>query len=44
MEFALEEVKKSIEGKGGNFLLKTNPVVLGENEKSMLFIIELEMY
>ncbi len=32
---ALEEVKRSIEEKGGNFLIETNPVVLGENEKSI---------
>lgn len=35
MNSALQEVKKSIEAKGGNFLLETNPEVLGENEKSV---------
>ena len=35
MNKALEEVKKSIEAKGGSFLIETNPVVLGENEKSI---------
>ena len=35
MNAALQEVKKSIEAKGGNFLLETNPEVLGENEKSV---------
>ena len=35
MNKALEEVKKSIESKGGGFLIETNPVVLGENEKSI---------
>lgn len=33
---ALAEVKKSIEEKGGNFLLESNPTVLGENEKSIV--------
>ena len=36
MNAALQEVKKSIEAKGGNFLLETNPEVLGENEKSVV--------
>lgn len=35
MNAALQEVKKTIEAKGGNFLLETNPEVLGENEKSV---------
>jgi len=35
MNKALEEVKKSIESKGGSFLIETNPVILGENEKSI---------
>ena len=35
MNAALQEVKKTIEAKGGNFLLETNHVVLGENEKSV---------
>jgi len=35
MKAALAEVHKSIEERGGNFLLETNPVVLGENEKSI---------
>ena len=29
----LAEVKKTIEEKGGNFLLESNPTVLGENKK-----------
>jgi translation initiation factor 2 subunit 1 len=33
---ALAEVKKTIEEKGGNFFLETNPTVLGENEKSIV--------
>ena len=35
MNEALQEVKKSIEAKGGNFLIDINPMVLGENEKSI---------
>ena len=35
MKAALAEVKKSIEERGGNFLLETNPEALGENEKSI---------
>ena len=30
------KLKKTIEEKGGNFLLESNPTVLGENEKSIV--------
>ena len=32
---ALVEVEKTIKAKGGNFLVETNPIVLGENEESI---------
>ena len=35
MNAAIQEVKKTIEAKGGNFLLETNPQVIGDNEKTM---------
>lgn len=35
MKSALEEVKKTIETKKGNFQIMTNPYALGENEKSI---------
>jgi translation initiation factor 2 subunit 1 len=35
MNSALAEVEKTIKEKGGNFLLESNPVALGENEKSI---------
>lgn len=35
MNQALAEVEKTIKTKGGNFLLESNPVALGENEKSI---------
>ena len=35
MKSALTEVQKSIEERGGNFLLEVNPEALGENEKNI---------
>ena len=35
MNEALEEVKRSIKEKNGSYLLETNPMVLGEGEKSL---------
>lgn len=32
MNQALAEVEKTIKAKGGNFLLESNPIALGENE------------
>ena len=35
MTQALEEVRKTIQAKEGNFLLETNPQVIGEDEKTL---------
>ena len=35
MTQALDEVRKTIIAKNGNFLLETNPQVIGEDEKTM---------
>lgn len=35
MNQALEEIKRSIKARNGNYLLETNPQILGEHEKSL---------
>lgn len=35
MNQALEEIKRSIKARNGNYLLETNPQILGEGEKSL---------
>ena len=35
MNQVLEEIKRSIEARNGNYLLKVNPSFFGEDEKSL---------